>query len=43
VGWLVCVGLGVLFHFGCLWTLVLIGIAGGGIMCGGLICSLVVI
>jgi hypothetical protein len=32
-----------LFHYGCLCTLVLIGVGGGGAMCGGLICRLVVI
>jgi hypothetical protein len=37
------VGYGDLFHCGCLCTLVLIGVGGGGAMYGGLICRLVVI
>ena len=40
---LVCGGYGVLCHLGCLWTLVLIGVGGGGVMYRGLICRLVVI
>jgi hypothetical protein len=32
------VGYGDLFHFGRLWTLVLVGVGGGDVMYGGLIC-----
>jgi hypothetical protein len=38
-----CRGYDDLFHLGCLWTLVLIGVGGGVVMYGGFICSLVVI
>ena len=38
-----CGGYGDLFHLGCLWTLVLIGVGGGGVMYGGFICKLAVI
>jgi hypothetical protein len=37
------VGYGDLFHCGCLCTLVLIEVGGGGAIYGGLICRLVVI
>jgi hypothetical protein len=32
-----------LFHLGCLWTLVLIGVGGGVVMYVGFICSFLVI
>jgi hypothetical protein len=32
-----------LFHLGCLWTLVLVGVGGGVCMYGGFICNLLVI
>jgi hypothetical protein len=38
-----CRGYDVVFHLGCLWTLVLIGVGGGVVMYRRLICSLVVI
>jgi hypothetical protein len=38
-----CGGYGDLFHLGCLWTFVLIGVCGRGVMYRGLICRLVVI
>jgi hypothetical protein len=38
-----CGGCGEMFHLGCLWTLVLIGVGGGVVMYGGIICNLLVI
>jgi hypothetical protein len=38
-----CGGYGDLFHLGCLWTLVLIGVGGGVVMYEGFICNLLVV
>jgi hypothetical protein len=43
VVWFGCVGYGDLFYCGCLCTLVLVGVQGGGAIYGGFICRLVVI
>jgi hypothetical protein len=40
---LICVGYGNLFHLGCLWILVLIGMGSGIVMYEGFICILLVL
>jgi hypothetical protein len=40
---LICRGYDDLFHLGCLWALVLIGVGGGVVMYAGFICNLLVV